>query len=173
MPAARRSIGFFGLLRVAAVVLLVAAFALGFAGHPSSSVRHAAVFFLSAAMYSWRDRIPLRASWFLAAIVVVLVAARLPQVVFEASYRLLLPYIVFYLAYVPGGAIRQYNKAGDYSYGLYIYAFPVQQMVVAAMPGISVIQLFLCAGLLTFVCAIASWHLVETKAMAWREKAAG
>jgi peptidoglycan/LPS O-acetylase OafA/YrhL len=41
---------------------------------------------------------------------------------------------LFYLAYVPSGWIRKYNRVGDYSYGIYIYAFPVQQSVAALIP---------------------------------------
>ena len=44
----------------------------------------------------------------------------------------------FYIAYVPSGNIRIFNKAGDYSYAIYTYAFPVQQSVAALIPNVSV-----------------------------------
>lgn len=47
-----------------------------------------------------------------------------------------LAYLVLVLAYLPGGALRQFNRLGDYSYGVYIYAFPVQQAVTALSPQI-------------------------------------
>lgn len=48
----------------------------------------------------------------------------------------------------------------DYSYGLYLYGFPVQQSLVAL--GIGAPWLLLaCALPLTLCCAALSWHLVE------------
>lgn len=56
-----------------------------------------------------------------------------------------------------GAGIRTH----DYSYGLYIYAFPVQQTIVALNPGIAPIALFLLALPVVLAFAIASWHYVE------------
>ncbi len=49
----------------------------------------------------------------------------------------------------------------DYSYGLYLYAFPIQQALIAASPTISPFLLTVVATLITSVFAIASWHCVE------------
>ena len=70
-----------------------------------------------------------------------------------------------WLAYVPGGRVRGYNRVGDYSYGVYIYAFPVQQSVVALMPGVSPLALLAIALPITVLLAVASWHLVESPAL--------
>jgi peptidoglycan/LPS O-acetylase OafA/YrhL len=50
---------------------------------------------------------------------------------------------------------------GDYSYGVYIYGWPIQQLVVTAFPKIGPYGLFLTAGSLALLCAMASWRLVE------------
>jgi peptidoglycan/LPS O-acetylase OafA/YrhL len=50
---------------------------------------------------------------------------------------------------------------GDYSYGLFLYGFPVQQMIVALDPVISPLQLSLVAVPTTLLFAIASWHWLE------------
>jgi peptidoglycan/LPS O-acetylase OafA/YrhL len=80
-------------------------------------------------------------------------------------YPLVVGYLVLYAAYVPGGVLRQFNRLGDYSYGIYIYAFPVQQALVAASPGISVGELIAGASAATLVPAVLSWHLVEKPAL--------
>lgn len=49
----------------------------------------------------------------------------------------------------------------DYSYGVYIYAFPVQQAIVCLYPQITLAPYLVSAGVLIFVCAFLSWHLVE------------
>lgn len=83
---------------------------------------------------------------------------------FFVVYTLSLPYMIFYLAYVPKGKIRSFNKVGDYSYGIYIYAFPVQQSIAAAIfPGISVANMVLGSFAVTFVLAFLSWHFIEKK----------
>ena len=56
---------------------------------------------------------------------------------------------------------RAYQRAGDYSYGLYVFAFPIQQTLIERVPGIAPPALFALALPLTLVLAIASWHLLE------------
>ncbi|MDO8654733.1 MAG: hypothetical protein Q7R66_21385, partial [Undibacterium sp.] len=72
---------------------------------------------------------------------------------------------LFYLAYLPAGAIRKYNALGDYSYGVYIYAFPVQQALASIYPGIPVPAMLLGSATLTLTLATLSWHLIEKRAL--------
>jgi peptidoglycan/LPS O-acetylase OafA/YrhL len=53
----------------------------------------------------------------------------------------------------------------DYSYGLYIYGWPVQEILIHQMPWLSPTQLTLIALPIALLCAAASWHLVEEKVM--------
>ena len=61
--------------------------------------------------------------------------------------------------------VRKYNKLGDYSYGIYIYAFPTQQTMMHFIPDASVATLATLAGLITIVLAVFSWHFVEKHAL--------
>ena len=71
-------------------------------------------------------------------------------------------YITIWLAVVPSGKwIRWTRSAPDYSYGIYIYAFPIQQVLIASMPGISLATMIIIAYPLTLVLAAASWHFIE------------
>ena len=92
-------------------------------------------------------------------------------VVTELLLIVALPYAVlaFGTATAPfGGAL---TRGGDYSYGLYLYAFPIQQALVAAgVPG-GALGNFALAALLAGGCAILSWHLIERPAL--RAKPAG
>lgn len=83
-----------------------------------------------------------------------------------------LAYSTFWLAYVPRGPVLAYNRLGDYSYGIYIYAFPVQGLMVwlfGPMTPWTNIALALPAVL---VCAILSWHLVEAPVLGLRHRVA-
>ncbi|WP_224243269.1 acyltransferase family protein [Hyalangium gracile] len=74
-------------------------------------------------------------------------------------------YLVMYLAFLPS-RLSGFARYGDFSYGVYIYAFPVQQLVVMRMGGRvawwvdAAVSLPVIVGL-----AALSWHLVEKRAL--------
>jgi peptidoglycan/LPS O-acetylase OafA/YrhL len=77
-----------------------------------------------------------------------------------------LPYVVMYLAFMPVGMLRpvlqSFTKWGDFSYGVYLYGYPVQQMLMRTIGGRLPFPIFLalsCLGAL--LLAVLSWHLVE------------
>jgi peptidoglycan/LPS O-acetylase OafA/YrhL len=123
------------------------------------------MFFCGAAFWVFRARIPLNGKIALAASVLLLAGVAVPKHFFWV-YPVTVPYIVLYLAYVPGGFLRAFNRLGDYSYGIYIYAFPVQQMLVALVPGITPMQMFAGATLATIPLAMLSWRFVEKPMLA-------
>ena len=59
---------------------------------------------------------------------------------------------------------------GDPSYGLYVYAFPIQQCLVFGMPGINPYKLAVLSGLITLTLAYVSWWFIEKPALAQRGK---
>jgi peptidoglycan/LPS O-acetylase OafA/YrhL len=63
---------------------------------------------------------------------------------------------------------RIFKFAGDYSYGIYLWAYPVQQCLIAVLPGMTPLRLFAAALPITFVLAVASWHLIESQALAFK-----
>ena len=129
-------------------------------GLMSNSVRFGALFFTGAGFYLLRRHI--RLSHGTAALLCIVVFATVAwRPLFVTAFWLSLPYLILYLAYLPGGAIRRFNGLGDYSYGLYVLAFPVQQLLVWHWPSIGPWALFLAAMMLTLPLAILSWHLVE------------
>jgi peptidoglycan/LPS O-acetylase OafA/YrhL len=73
----------------------------------------------------------------------------------------LLAYTVLYISFVPSGRIRAFNRIGDYSYGMYIYAFPVQQSLAASVPGLDAKAMFFSSFAITFLFAFLSWHVIE------------
>lgn len=58
-----------------------------------------------------------------------------------------------------------FHRIGDYSYGLYIYAFPLQQQMVFYHPGIGWKMGLLLTYPIILATAIVSWHLVEKPAL--------
>ena len=125
-----------------------------------NGVRFGAMFFTGASLYLWRRHV--RLSHGTAILLCAIVLATGPwRPLFVVASWLSLPYLLLYLAYVPGGLIRSFNRLGDYSYGLYILAFPVQQLLVWYWPMIGPLTLFLAAMALTLPLAMLSWHAIE------------
>jgi peptidoglycan/LPS O-acetylase OafA/YrhL len=55
---------------------------------------------------------------------------------------------------------------GDYSYGIYLYGFPIQQALVEVFPTLKVWwALFPTAALVTTALAVISWHFIERPAL--------
>ncbi len=90
-----------------------------------------------------------------------------------ALYPLALGYVVLWLALVPGGVLRLYNRLGDYSYGFYLWQFPIQQCIVLARPQIRQPELLLASLPAALALAVVSWHLVEAPALALKDRATG
>jgi peptidoglycan/LPS O-acetylase OafA/YrhL len=83
---------------------------------------------------------------------------------------LTLPYVV--LAY---GLSRSWlgsfvNKVGDCSYGVYIYAFPVQQFVLLKFPGIAYSTYLVVTVVITLILGYGSWHLIEKRVLKFKPK---
>lgn len=129
----------------------------------------AAAFFSGAALRVLQHRIPVSQAIFTTLVVALSLSAATSG--FLILYKLTFAYVVLYVALVPRGRILHFNQLGDYSYGIYIYAFPVQQAIVYSLPGITPIQLIAMSFPLTLALAIASWHLIEKKALRFRPKA--
>lgn len=121
------------------------------------------MFCSGAMLYLLRDHIVLSWAGLLAAIAVVALAAG-HGMAFGVVYCLALPYVMLCFAYLPSGLFLQYNRLGDYSYGIYIYAFPVQQTLMHLWPALGPLALFGAAMILTLVPAVISWHFIEKPA---------
>jgi peptidoglycan/LPS O-acetylase OafA/YrhL len=79
----------------------------------------------------------------------------------------LIPLIVFVIAFkVP--QISELSKYGDISYGMYIYAYPIQQLILHYNHKIT-IELFVVLSILfTIPFAMLSWHFIEKKSLKFK-----
>ena len=76
-----------------------------------------------------------------------------------------LPYMAVCFGRMSAPLLGQAGRLGNPSYGLYLYAFPIQQLIVARMPG-DPHPILTCAAI-TLPVAFLSWHLVERPALRW------
>lgn len=85
---------------------------------------------------------------------------------FAVVYVPLLTYATFYIALVPKLPVIAKT---DLSYGLYLYGWPVQQLVLLA-GATTVLTNTLAATLVALVCAALSWFLIERPALRWKRR---
>ncbi len=87
---------------------------------------------------------------------------------FHQLFVLAWSYGVFYLGFLKLGPLAAYNYLGDYSYGTYIYGFPMEQIVAALHKECTPLRLIILSLPPTIIFAIFSWHLIEERALAQR-----
>jgi len=132
--------------------------------------RFTATFFIGGALYVLRNYISLKLKWMLIAISLLIFASSLNQQLFFIFYVFLIPYIVLCMAYIPKGTILNYNKLGDYSYGTYIYAWPVQQTLATTIIGITPLSMFSITFIITLLLSYLSWNYIEKPSLKIKPK---
>jgi peptidoglycan/LPS O-acetylase OafA/YrhL len=118
------------------------------------------------------QRVPVRRAGIVAA--VILLVAFAPSAALQGVAAVPLAYLLL----AAGGRLRLPPKAGrrhDVSYGLYVYAFPVQQLLATVLVGHTVpVGVFAAASVAaTLPLAWGSWLLVERPALRWARLFAG
>lgn len=81
----------------------------------------------------------------------------------------LIPFVVLSFGFSTSKYLNIFNKA-DYSYGLYIYAFPVQQTMFYLYPKLSIYFHLTVGFAITILLASLSWHLIEKPALKLKPK---
>jgi len=106
-----------------------------------------------------RDWLPVSLPFALAAVIALLA---IPVDVGRGIlFAALFSYLVLAIAFHPLVQFPAFNRIGDYSYGIYVYAFPIQQTLIQRNPDWSPTTLFLTAMPLLVALAMLSWHGVE------------
>ncbi|WP_416396419.1 acyltransferase family protein [Allohahella sp. A8] len=123
-------------------------------------IRLTFMFASGATAFHYRDSIHLSGKYALLAFLALAIST-IDLSSFTLFYTVSVTYLTLFLAYIPAGIIRRFNSVGDYSYGLYIYAFTVQQVVIVSLPDISLTVYTMYSGAITLLLAAASWHFVE------------
>jgi peptidoglycan/LPS O-acetylase OafA/YrhL len=134
-------------------------------GYPQAWARLAPMYLAGVVFYLYRDCIQLHRWGAILSVFVMAVACIIPL-----GYTLLFPlfgtYLLMYLAFWQRVPLHRIMCFGDLSYGTYLYAFPIQQLVVQHL-GLrnSPLRLFATATPLVVAAGALSWFLVERPAL--------
>lgn len=130
-----------------------------------SILTNGSYFAVGAMMWVYRDRLPLEWGYGLLAVVVAAIGYGTP--VGALGFILAVSYGSMLLAF----RTPIVKLPGDISYGLYLYAYPMQQTVIALFgAGIGATMVSAFALPLAVGCAILSWKWIEKPALSFRKK---
>lgn len=129
-------------------------------------------FFAGTLLYAFRREIPRR--WYLALICVLtllltwILRATLPDAPLAAlpwrlTWCIAWPYLVVYLGGSP--LCTGFAKVGDLSLGMYVYSYPIQQLLYHAWPTLPPLTHFALTLLIVLPLSTISWRGIEAPAL--------
>lgn len=127
----------------------------------SRGVDVGAQFATGCAVCMCRKHLALRIDAMLGMLVLVIATQSLAPQFRHIVLHLSVPYLTLCLGFLFAGDQIRLPLSHDVSYGMYIYAFPIQQLGMFLFPSMFWWQNVLFATPLTVLCALASWKLVE------------
>ncbi len=159
-----------------AIAVSLAAFAHGFISHHfyrgygrSSGNFVILSFLFGVGLYNLRDRIPFRWSY----LIVAAILAYVFLTYHAATYLALLPiaYVTVFLGLCDPPRTSLVLGA-DYSYGLYLYGYPIQQTIAYLLPDVRIWYINLALSLIVVGCFAAfSWHVIENPVLGRKKEA--
>lgn len=138
----------------------------------ASMIRPMGLFFVGMVYYVYRDRIPMK-GWLCALSLLGMIASAaagiLPVMIF-----LFFPYFFMYVGFGLKWKCENFAKHGEVSYGMYLCAWPVQQILAQTMAGtdgtMNPYVNFIITVPIAVILGYIIYRLVEKPVMAWMKK---
>lgn len=126
-----------------------------------------AYYFMSGVLiYLYRDKVIISKRLLILCFVLLIISANYGGL--KYVFMLTLPYIFVVLGCLIKTTI--FSKYGDFSYGMYIYAFPIQQIIISKSEEITVMELIFYSTILTVILSIFSWFFIERPILNFKHK---
>lgn len=119
-------------------------------------------------LYLLRDRLPMRV-W-LAGLSGVILIATLFIGTFNTAFSVFGAYLIFWFAFARNVRHVPAARFGDLSYGIYIFAWPIQQVLILLFPRMIWWENTALALFFTIPIAYMSWHMIEKRALRWKSR---
>ncbi|QIP12632.1 acyltransferase [Spirosoma aureum] len=135
------------------------------------NLEHFLSFFLSGSFfYFYRNYIPRSILLFLSSLFLLLISARWLGY-FELVQPFFGSYILFYIAFSKKIKFYTFAKYGDFSYGFYLYGWPIQQLVLLYIgQQLSMTGNFIVSFSIIFIFSVLSWYLIEKPFLSLKER---
>jgi peptidoglycan/LPS O-acetylase OafA/YrhL len=138
-------------------------FSLPYFGLLSENIRLTAIFLCGSVFYVFRKEIVYRPSYAMIA-AAVLTAAMFSQNTATLAVPTLGAYCLFWFAFSPTASwLNNVGHKNDISYGVYLYAWPIQNLSIKYLPGITPWGVLAISAAVSCVLGWASWVLIERR----------
>jgi peptidoglycan/LPS O-acetylase OafA/YrhL len=130
------------------------------------TTRLAFMFMLGVASYLFKERIPISPASAIAAVVVLIGCLAVLH-----DYRVAgAPALAYVIIYLGTGLPRPVRLRADLSYGVYIYHWPTQQVLMLTGAAVLTTAAFVVLSLTAVLLpAAASWYLVEKRSLTYKD----
>jgi peptidoglycan/LPS O-acetylase OafA/YrhL len=133
-----------------------------------------AMFAAGSSFYVLRPWIPVSAPWKIAAVLALIVSLWVRPLT-DLGITIFGSYALFAIAFWPSPALSRINSGTDLSYGIYLYAWPIQKLLIWYLTSNPFVVLALTL-LAVVPVAFVSWYAVEKPALSlktWRPRLTG
>jgi peptidoglycan/LPS O-acetylase OafA/YrhL len=87
----------------------------------------------------------------------------------DIAMILLFPYVMFTLAYATKHKISNFGKYGEFSYGIYLWGWPIQQIIVSICGnGMNAYLNAIITIPIAFIMAVITYYVVEKPALKFK-----
>ena len=117
-------------------------------------------FLMGIAFYLYRERIRFLTPGIMSATAALTVASFFPPLG-RLVFPFTITYLLYWFAFHPRLKFHDWARHGDFSYGIYLYGWPIQQLIIMHFPGITPLAVFAIATPLSIGAGALSWHLIE------------
>lgn len=134
-------------------------------GRLSETLRFTGIFMTGSLFYLWRDRINYTAWKTMIAAAGLLASLFVPRFA-DVGTAVFGGYVVFAVAsFGARNILGRINNENDISYGVYLYAWPIEKLILWYVPATFPLAAGMSTLMLSFLCGWASWHLLEKPVM--------
>jgi peptidoglycan/LPS O-acetylase OafA/YrhL len=124
-------------------------------------------FFISSTLYFWYKKKKFSPTLFILLLLILIISSFTDY--FFIFFIFTFPYIILFIAHYPIPKLNKLGRFGDFSYGLYIFAWPIQQTILVFINDIAIGMYIILCYIFTFPVAYISWHFIESKALSHKK----
>jgi peptidoglycan/LPS O-acetylase OafA/YrhL len=136
------------------------------------STRLLSAFLIGGAYYYFRDRVIWNRNLSLASLILLLICLSFKYTA-ELGFFIFGGYLIFNFALnYKNKTLNQIGTKNDISYGVYLYAWPIQMLIVQHYPGISPVVMTLATMASVAILGYLSWIYVEQPFMKMKKRLA-